>query len=201
MVADDSSDDGGSRTDPAPPAEAPTDVVNVGVAVSRVPSDESLEPSDENREPNNRCSEPSNGSAEPSNGRPKPSGCTANIGYLFIVRGENEAHTPGALGFPGGTVEAPSGEAGVVESTARREAREEVGVDVADSQLVTSTTFESDDGERVSNLLVAADYAGGEAHPAAPAEVAAVEWRTVESVLADDETPSWTREQIRAVRR
>lgn len=65
---------------------------------------------------------------------------------------------------------------------------------------MTSTTFESDDGAHVSNLL-AADYAGGEAHPAAPDEVAAVEWRTVESVLAADETPPWTREQVRAVRR
>lgn len=92
MVADDSSDDGGSRTDPDPPAEAATYTVNVDV--DRVPSDE-------NREPNNRCSEPGDGSAEPNNGSPKLSGCTANVEYLFIVRGENEAHAPGALGFPG----------------------------------------------------------------------------------------------------
>ena len=181
MVADDLSVGSESGADPDPdpdpdvdpPAESPTYVVNVDVAVSRDPRVSSQE----------------------------PGAGTAATEYLFIVRGENEAHAPGALGLPGGKVDVPPAAAGVVESTARRETREEVGVDVADPELVRSSTFESDDGERVLNLLVAADYAGGEARPAAPDEVTAVEWRTAESVLADDETPPWTQAQLEALRR
>lgn len=157
-----------AHTDPDPPAETPTYVVNVDVAVRR-------------------------------EGRADGPHDDADDEYLFIVRGEDEAHAPGTLGFPGGKVEAASDESGVVAATASREVREETGVAVTDVDLVTSSTFESDDGATVLNLVVAAEYAGGEAHPAAPDEVAAVEWRTTESVLADDDTPPWLRGYLEAL--
>lgn len=119
--------------------------------------------------------------------------------YLFIVRGEDEEHAPGTFGFPGGTLEAPAGETDVLTATARREVREEVGVEIADPELVTSTTFELDTGRTCLNLVVVAEYAGGEAHVADPEEVAAVEWRTAESVFGAEETPPWTRDLLEAV--
>ena len=119
--------------------------------------------------------------------------------YLFIVRGEDEDHAPGTLGFPGGTMEADPGEAGVVAATAAREVREEVGVEVANVEMVTSTVFELDTGRPCLNVLVVADYDGGEAHVAAPDEVGDVAWRTPESVLADEATPPWTREFVEDV--
>lgn len=119
--------------------------------------------------------------------------------YLFIVRGEDEVHAPGTLSFPGGTLEADPGEAGVVTGTARRELREEVGVELTDSEIVTSTTFELDSDHPCLNLVVTAEYDGGEAHVADPEEVGAVEWRTAEDVLGADETPPWTRDLLEAV--
>ena len=119
--------------------------------------------------------------------------------YLFVVRGEEEAHAPGTLAFPGGKVETGPGDRGVVADAARREAREEVGVDIENPRLVTSTTFESDDGHTVLDLLVVAEYAGGEARVAAPDEVDAVEWRTADRVCDDDDVPPWTRESLAAV--
>lgn len=119
--------------------------------------------------------------------------------YLFVVRSENEDHAPGMLGFPGGKVEAPPGETGVLEATAKREAREEAGVEIDDVEQVTSTTFELDSGGVCLNVVVTADHAGGDAHVADPAEVAAVEWRTAESVLDDDATPPWTAAVLEAV--
>ena len=52
--------------------------------------------------------------------------------YLMIVRGADVAHAPGALSFPGGKVEAADGPDDALESTLRREIREEVGVEVED---------------------------------------------------------------------
>ena len=112
--------------------------------------------------------------------------------YLFVVRGDDEEHAPGMLGFPGGKMEAGPGESGVIEATAKREAREEAGVEIEGVEQVTSTTFELDYGPTCLNVVVTADYAGGEAHVADPEEVAAVEWRTAESVLDDEEAPPWT---------
>lgn len=119
--------------------------------------------------------------------------------YLFIVRGDDEDHAPGMVGFPGGTLEAEPGDAGVVAATARREVREEVGVEITEPEVVTSTTFELDSGSPCLNLVVTAEYVDGEAHVADPAEVGAVEWRTPESVLGADETPPWTRNLLEAV--
>lgn len=119
--------------------------------------------------------------------------------YLFIVRGEDEEHAPGTFGFPGGTLEAPAGEPDVLTATARREVREEVGVAIADPELVTSTTFELDMGRTCLNVIVTADYAGGEAHVADPDEVGDVTWETPESVLGDDDTPPWTAESLEDV--
>lgn len=119
--------------------------------------------------------------------------------YLFIVRGENEDHAPGTFGFPGGTLEADPGEAGVITATARREIREEVGVEITDPEVVTSTTFELDMGRPCLNLVLTADYADGEAHVADSEEVGAVEWRTPENVFGDEDTPPWTAESLEAV--
>lgn len=119
--------------------------------------------------------------------------------YLVIVRSENEEHAPGMLGFPGGKVEAGPGEADVLEATAKREAREEAGVEIQNVAQVTSTTFDLDYGPTCLNVVVTADYAGGEAHAADPEEVAAVEWRSADDVIDDPDTPPWTAELLAEV--
>ena len=119
--------------------------------------------------------------------------------YLVIVRSENEDHAPGKLGFPGGKVEAGPGESDVLEATAKREAREEAGVEIECVEQVTSTTFTLDYGPTCLNVVVTADYAGGEARVADPEEVAAVEWRSADAVVEDEDTPPWTAELLEEV--
>ncbi|WP_053947023.1 NUDIX hydrolase [Halolamina sediminis] len=119
--------------------------------------------------------------------------------YLVIVRSDGEEHAPGMLGFPGGKVEAGPGESDVLDATAKREAREEAGVEIEHVEQVTSTTFELDYGPTCLNVVVTADYADGEAHVADPAEVAAVEWRSADAVIDDPDTPPWTAELLAEV--
>lgn len=116
--------------------------------------------------------------------------------YLFVERAADESHAAGLLGFPGGTVEQSPGGDRTVERTAAREVDEEVGVDVGDVEYVHSTTFEADDGTPVLNVVTAARYAGGEAHPKAEDEVAAVHWLTPDDLRARADVPAFTERYV-----
>lgn len=111
--------------------------------------------------------------------------------YLLIRRSEQESHAAGVVAFPGGKLEADPGDREVVAATARREVREETGVTVTDVQYATSTVFTTDDGTRVVNVVCVGRYAGGEARPREPAEVAAVEWRVPAAIREADDVPGY----------
>ena len=118
--------------------------------------------------------------------------------YLMIVRGANVPHAPGALSFPGGKVEVSDGPDDALESTLRREIREEVGVEIEDEiRYVESHRFETDDGKQVVGVTFLCRYKSGT--PAAdPTEVEAVRWMTPEQILA--EAPPWFRpEEMRRI--
>ena len=119
--------------------------------------------------------------------------------YLLIERGQREEHGAGLLAFPGGQLEATPGGRGVLRATARREVREETGVEIRGVRVVDSSVFALDDGRQVVNVVTTADYAGGEAHRAAPDEVAAVEWRTPAAIRGAEDTPEFLVEYLDAV--
>ncbi|MFC7202185.1 NUDIX domain-containing protein [Haloferax namakaokahaiae] len=106
--------------------------------------------------------------------------------YLLIERGADEEHAPGMLAFPGGKVETSPGETYSFEVTARRELREEVGIEVGEVEYVLSNTFEADDGTPCLNVVTLCEYERGEAHPRASDEVAAVHWLTAEEIRERD---------------
>jgi len=108
--------------------------------------------------------------------------------FLLIERAAAEDHAPGLLAFPGGTVEHGVGP-DAIESTARRELREEVGVEVETVEYVCSRTFELDDGTRCLNVVTRCPYASGDARPREPEEVAAVHWLSVEEARAREDAP------------
>jgi len=103
--------------------------------------------------------------------------------YLLIERSAQEEHGAGLLAFPGGKLEADPGEREVLRATARREVREETGVEIERVRVVDSSVFALDDGRQVVNVVTTADYVDGEAHRAAPDEVAAV--------IRDGDTPDF----------
>jgi 8-oxo-dGTP pyrophosphatase MutT (NUDIX family) len=122
--------------------------------------------------------------------------------YLMIVRGPNVAHAPGALSFPGGKVEPDDGPADALESTLRREIREEVGVEIGDQvTYVDSRRFDTDDGMQALNVTFLCRYRSG-TPSADPGEVESVRWMTPEQILRN--APSWFRpakmQRIKAVR-
>ncbi|UIP01192.1 NUDIX hydrolase [Halobaculum sp. CBA1158] len=118
--------------------------------------------------------------------------------YLLIERGADEDHAPGTLGLPGGTLESEPGDADAIEHTVRRELREEVAVEVGEVVAVTSGVFELDTGEPCLNVVCLAEHETGDPYPAAPDEVAAVDWYTVHRIERDDEVPGFTRGHVEA---
>ncbi|MFC7226067.1 NUDIX domain-containing protein [Salinirubellus salinus] len=116
--------------------------------------------------------------------------------YLVVRRGADERHAAGALAFPGGKVESGPGTDDPIAATAAREVHEEVGVEVGTVEYVCSRAFESDTGTPCLNVVTRCAYAGGEAHRAAPEEVAAVAWRTPDAIRDDPDAPGYLVEYL-----
>jgi len=114
--------------------------------------------------------------------------------WLLTVRGTTVDDAAGQLGLVGGHVEHPGTGPGLLEATARREASEEVGLDLQDVPL---TYLESEhfvtDAElgQVTVAFLAAAPADHEPVVADPVELSAVGWWTPEEARADDRCPDW----------
>ncbi len=122
--------------------------------------------------------------------------------WLLIRRGAGESHAPGLLGDVGGKVDSrAAAEPDILESTARREVLEEVGLDLTGVPLrfAESALFTTDDGDPVVNVLFAADLPDGpQPHVAAPDEVAEFAWLTVAEAVARPDCPPWTWRMLQA---
>lgn len=94
----------------------------------------------------------------------------------------------------GGHVEHPETGSGVLEATARREAYEEVGLDLAEVALtyLESEFFTTDAGAgQVSVAFLAAAPPGAQPRAADPDEVASVGWWSPDEAAADRRCPPW----------
>ena len=97
-------------------------------------------------------------------------------------------------------MEQPADGSGVLEATARREAAEEVGLDLDEVALtyLESAFFTTDAGQgQVSVAFVAHAPADAEPRPADPAEVAAVGWWSADEAAADPRCPPWLPDLLR----
>ena len=114
--------------------------------------------------------------------------------WLLTVRGADVDDAAGQLGLVGGHVAAPAPGQGVLEATARREAREEVGLDLDDVALtyLESEVFTTDAGVgQVTVAFLAAAPPDQEPVVGDPAELSAVGWWTPDEAAADERCPPW----------
>ncbi|WP_049557121.1 NUDIX hydrolase [Nonomuraea sp. SBT364] len=120
--------------------------------------------------------------------------------WLLIRRGAAEEHAPGTLAGVGGKVETDGAGERVLEETARREVKEEIGVDVGELTYGSSSFFVTDDGDPVVNVVFRAELPGG-AEPVAvsPDEVAGFVWVTLDEAEADPGCPPWVLRGLRSV--
>ncbi|MDO3408171.1 NUDIX domain-containing protein [Saccharibacillus sp. CPCC 101409] len=117
--------------------------------------------------------------------------------WLLIRRGAAEEHAAGTLALVGGKVDADGPSSDVLESNLRREILEEVGLNVAKRMTYAhSTSFVTDRGDAVVNVVFACEYADGEASAASPDEVAEILWLTTQEILEREDVPEWTRASV-----
>lgn len=117
--------------------------------------------------------------------------------YLLIVRSEDEAYGAGWLTLPGGKLEPDATGQRALETTAQRELKEEVDLDVAldDLVYVESHVFVVETVP-VLDVVMRTRAAKGEPRPVDPAEVAGVVWLTAEEIATHPNVPSWTRTSV-----
>ena len=113
--------------------------------------------------------------------------------WLLTVRAPHVAYAPGMIGLVGGHVEPVVG-AEVFESTARREALEETGLDLTDVTLhyLSSELYRGPDDQPVLTVTYAAELPVGiEARLADPEELTAVGWWSAAELQAADTCSPW----------
>src|SRR5690606_41716342 len=92
-----------------------------------------------------------------------------NEKWLIIERSKKEEHAGGLLSLVGGKVELEGNSKDILERTLIREIYEEVGVEVKDELIyVHSTSFITDKGENVVDVVFLCEYDAGEAFPKSP---------------------------------
>lgn len=121
-----------------------------------------------------------------------------NDKWLIIERSKKEEHAGGLLSLVGGKVDIEGGSSNILERTVKREILEEVGVKVKDSlTYVNSTSFVTDTGQNVVDVVFLCEYESGEALPIIPDEVEKVFWLTSEEILNHPKSPIYLKENIK----
>lgn len=120
--------------------------------------------------------------------------------WLLTIRGPEVSYAPGTLGLVGGHVEPDPGP-DVLEATARREAREETGLDLTAVALhyLSSALYLTDERRPVLTVTYAGELPmGEEARLADPAELSAVGWWTTAEAEASPICSPWIPPLLRA---
>lgn len=117
--------------------------------------------------------------------------------WLIIERSKKEEHAGGLLSLVGGKVDAEGNATNILESTLRREISEEVGIDVSHTMnYVCSTSFVTEKGENVVDVIFLCEYESGNAYPRMKDEVEEVLWLSTEEVVAHPNSPDYLKDYI-----
>ncbi|PZE20634.1 NUDIX domain-containing protein [Paenibacillus xerothermodurans] len=118
--------------------------------------------------------------------------------WLVITRSTKEEHAGGTLSLVGGKVDVEGDTLEILERTVKRELYEEVGIEIKDNvTFVYSSSFVTENGYSVINMVFLCEYDRGTAHNKSPDEVEAVHWMTYDEIMNHPKAPPWTKENIR----
>jgi 8-oxo-dGTP diphosphatase len=121
-----------------------------------------------------------------------------NDTWLIIERSKKEEHAGGMLSLVGGKTEVEGNTLDILERTVKREIYEEVDVKVKEHlNYVHSTSFVTDSGENVIDIVFLCEYESGEAIAKSPDEVESVNWMTVQQIYSHPNAPDYLKESIK----
>ena len=120
-----------------------------------------------------------------------------NEKWLLIRRSEKEEHAGGLLSLVGGKVEKEGKSTDILEKTLKREITEEVGIEVSNLRYVNSSSFVTDSGINVVDIVFLCDHESGEPFAKSPDEVDEVIWMTTQQILNNSDLPIYLKENIK----
>lgn len=102
------------------------------------------------------------------------------------------------LSLIGGKVDPEGNSSDILERTVKSEILEEVGVKVKDNLIyVHSTSFVTDTGVNVVDVVFLCEHDSGQAYPKIPHEVERVLWLTTAEILSHPHAPIYLKESIK----
>ncbi|MEI2666076.1 NUDIX hydrolase [Rossellomorea sp. LJF3] len=117
--------------------------------------------------------------------------------WLLIHRSEKEEHAGGTLSLVGGKCEIEGVSSDILERTLIREIFEEVGCEVTGLKYVNSSSFDTDSGIHVIDIVFLCHHKTGEPFAKSTEEVDDVIWMTTLEILSHPEIPVYLKENIK----
>lgn len=120
-----------------------------------------------------------------------------NDKWLLIRRSEKEEHARGSLSLVGGKYEIEGNSSDILGWTLKREVFEEVGCEAKAIKYVNSSSFDTESGINVINVVFLCHHKSGEPYVKSPEEVDDVIWMTTPEILAHTDLPVYLKENIK----
>ncbi|WP_026907274.1 NUDIX hydrolase [Paucisalibacillus globulus] len=117
--------------------------------------------------------------------------------WLLIRRSEKEEHAGGSLSLVGGKCEIEGNSTDILERTLHREILEEVGIEVTILGYVNSSSFVSDSGMNVVDIVFLCQHKSGEPYAKSTEEVDEVIWKTTEEIISHVDLPDYLIENVK----
>lgn len=116
--------------------------------------------------------------------------------WLLVKRSEKEEHAAGMLALVGGKCEIEGNSKDILERTLQREVFEEVGIEITVERYVNSSSFVSDSGFNVVDIVFLCKHKLGEPFAKSMDEVDDVLWMTTSEIMAHPSLPSFLKENV-----
>lgn len=121
----------------------------------------------------------------------------SNGKWLIIRRSEKEEHAGGSLSLVGGKCEIEGNSSDILERTLKREIFEEVGSEVTALRYVNSSSFVTESGVNVIDIVFLCHHKSGEPYAKSSEEVDEVLWMTTSEILHHKDLPVYLKENIK----
>ncbi|MFJ8103373.1 MULTISPECIES: NUDIX hydrolase [unclassified Lysinibacillus] len=118
--------------------------------------------------------------------------------WIIVERSKKEEHAGGLLSLVGGKVDIEGISSNILEKTLKREVFEEIGIKIKENlKYIHSTSFVTNKGENVVDIIFLCEYESGDIFVKQPEEVEKVFLLATEEILNNPQAPKFLKEYIK----
>jgi len=120
---------------------------------------------------------------------------------LIGRRSIKEEHAGDQLSLIGGTVETAESSNDILENNLKREIMEETGLEVGNFKYVNNTSFVTNSGTDVINIVFSCDWISGEAVVKDKDEVSELFWMTFDEIINHEASPFYLIDSVQVYKK